>query len=86
MPSFHPKNIVIITEEEQNLFLLKVYRPYVQSVVDHINRRMESTDLNSAMSIFDTRHIPTEHRLADYGIEKIRTLINFYSVTQRIQF
>ena len=58
----------------------------MQSVVDHINRRMESTDLISAMSIFDPRHLPTEDKLADYGIEKIRTLNNFYSVAQRIQF
>ena len=79
------KNIVV-TEEEKNLFLHKVYRPYMQSVVDHINRRMESTDLISAMSVFDPRHLPTEDKLAGYGIEKIRTLINFYSVAQRIQF
>ena len=52
------KNIVV-TEEEKNLFLHKVYPPYGQSVVDHINRRMESTDLISAMSIFDPRHLPT---------------------------
>ena len=58
-----------------------------KSVVDHINRsRMESTDLISAVSIFDPRHLQTEDKLADYGIEKIRTLSNFYSVAQRIQF
>ena len=79
------KNIVV-TEEEKNLFLHKVYRRYVQSVVDHINRRMESTDLISAMSIFDPRHLPTDDKLADYDIEKIRPLIIFYSVAQRIQF
>ena len=45
---------------------------------------MESTDLISAMSIFDPRH--TDNKLADYDIEKIRTLIIFYSVAQRIQF
>ena len=37
-----------------------------------------------AMSIFDPRH--TDDKLADYDIEKLRTLINFYSVAQRIQF
>ena len=79
------KNIVV-TEEEKNLFLHKVYRRYVQSIVDHINGRMESTDLISAMSIFDPQHLPTDDKLADYDIEKIRTLINFYSVAQRIQF
>ena len=77
------KNIVV-TEEEKKLFLHKVYRPFVQSVVDHINRRMESTDHISAMFTFDPRHLPTEDKLADYVIEKIRTLINFYSVAQRI--
>lgn len=80
------KNIVV-TEEEKDFFLRKVYRPYVQSVVDHLNGRMESTDLISAMSVFDPRHLPeTEYKLADYGIEKIRTLVNFYSVAQKIQF
>ena len=64
------KNIVV-TEEEKNLFLHKVYRRYVQSVVDHINRRMESTDLISAMAIFDPRHLPTDDKLAYYDIEKI---------------
>lgn len=58
----------------------------MQSVVDNISRRMESTYLISAMSIFDPRHLPTEDKLANYGIEKIRNLINFYSVAQRIQF
>ena len=38
------------------------------------------------MSIFDPRHLPTEDKLAEHGIEKIPTLINFYSVPQRIQF
>ena len=45
-------NNIVVTEKEKNLFLHRVYCPYVQSVVDHINRRMESTDLISAMSIF----------------------------------
>lgn len=45
-----------------------------------------STDPISAMSIFDPRHLPTESKLADYGTEKIQTIINFYSVAQRIQF
>ena len=38
------------------------------------------------MSIFDPRHLPTEDKLADNSIGKIRTLINFYSVAQMIQF
>ncbi len=82
------KNIMV-TEEEKAVFLQKVYRPYLQSVVDHINARMQSTDLISSMSVFDPRHLPdTEEELADldYGMEKIRTLINFYSVAQRAEF
>ena len=70
----------MVTEEEKNLFLHKVYRPYVQSVVDHIIL-MEgwSLQVSSLLSIFDPRHLPTEDKLADYGIEKIRTLINLVS-------
>ena len=36
----------------------KVYRPYLESVVDHVNGRMESTDLISAMCIYDPRNLP----------------------------
>ena len=52
-----------------------VYRPYLQSVIDHINGRMESTDLISYMSVFDPHQLPgTEKELTelDYGIEKMK--------------
>ena len=42
---------------------------------------MESNDLTSSMSVFDPRHLP--HTKEDYGMEKMRTLINIYSVAQR---
>ena len=42
---------IAVTEEEKATFLQKVYCPYLQSVIDHINQRMESTDPISSMSI-----------------------------------
>ena len=73
-------------EEEKSAFHHKVYRPYLQSVIDHITARMESNDLISSMSVFDPRHLPdTEEELSDYSMEKMRTLINFYSVAQRVE-
>ena len=48
----------MVSEEEKSEFLIKVYQPYLQSVIDHINVRMESTELISAMSVFDLRHLP----------------------------
>ena len=81
------KNIVIM-EEEKIQFLQTVYRPYIQSVIDHIRNRMECTDLVSAMSVFDPRHLPkTELQLSpNYGMEKLKMLINYYSVIQHVNF
>ena len=77
---------IVVTEDEKAAFLQDVYRPHLQSVIDHINGRMESNDLISSMSVFDPRHLPdTEDKLPDYGIEKMKMLINFYSVAQRVQ-
>ena len=74
---------IVVKEEDKSAFLRKVYCPYLQSVIDHINARMESNDLISSMSVFDPRHLPdTEKELSNYGMEKIRTLLNFYGVTQ----
>ena len=78
---------IVVTEEEKAGFLQKVYRPYLQSVIDHINGRMESTDFLSSMSVFDPRHLPnSEERLNNYGEEKIRILIDFYGIAQRAYF
>ena len=39
---------ILVREEDKSAFLQKVYRqPYLQSVIDHINVRMESNDLIS---------------------------------------
>ena len=42
---------IAVTDEEKAAFVEKVYRPYLQSVTDHINGRMESTGLVSSMSV-----------------------------------
>ena len=62
-------------------------RVYLQSVIDHINGQMETTDLISLMSVFDPCHLlDKEEQVSNYGMEKMRTLINFYSIAQRLQF
>lgn len=67
----------------------KVYRPYLQSVIDHLSGRMESTDLISSLSVFDPHQLPgSEKELteSDYGTEKMKTLISFYGCVQKVTF
>ena len=78
-----------VTDVKKTDFERNVYRPYLQSVIDHINGRMESTDLISSMSVFDPRQLPgTEKELteSDYGIEKMKNLTSFYGCVQKITF
>ena len=80
---------VEVTDVKKTNFERNVYRPYLQSVIDHINRRMESTDLISSMSVFDPHQLPgTEKELTelDYGIEKMKNLTSFYGCVQKITF
>ena len=80
------KNIVL-TDAMKAEFLQRVYRPYLQSVIDHINGRLESTDLVSSMSVFDSRHFPDiEKNWLTMGTEKIQTLISFYCSVQEVHF
>ena len=73
--------------DEKVSFLSKVYRPYIQSVIDHISNRMESCDIFSAFSIFDPVHIPdSEESLSLYGLEKLCTLTTFYGSEQKVFF
>lgn len=62
-----------VTKEEKSRFIEKVYKPYIQSVVDHISERMKSTDLISSIVIFDPRHLPASQKelsQSDYGTVK----------------
>ena len=81
------KKSIVINEEDKTRFLQSIYRPYLQSVIDHINARMGSTDLISAMSVFDPNHLPdSEDKLPDYGMDKILELTDFYGAVQKVQY
>lgn len=78
---------IAVTETMKTHFLQEVYRPYLQSVIDHIRGRIECTDLISSMAVFDPRHLPDdEDNLSDYGMDKINTLTAFYGFVQEVQF
>ena len=80
------RNIVISDEEEQQ-FMMQVYHPYIQSVIDCISSRLKSSDLVSAFSIFDPRHLPgKEEELAMYDVETLQKLTNFYGKEQRVTY
>ena len=80
------KNIDL-TESMKIQFLQKVYCPNIQSVIDHISERLESTDLIASISVFDPHHLPEdENKLSDYGTDKVKTLTNFYGCVQEVHF
>ena len=56
-------------------------------MIDHISSRIESSDIFSAFSIFDPIHLPdSEESLSTYGMEKLRTLTDFYGKEQTLSF
>ena len=56
-------------------------------MIDHISSRMESSDIFSAFSILDPIHLPdSEESLSTYGMEKLRTLTDFYGKEQTLSF
>ena len=76
---------IVISEEEEQQFMMQVYRPYIQSIIDRISSRLKSSDLVSAFSIFDPRHLPgKEEELATYGVETLQKLTDFYGKEQRV--
>ena len=56
--SLHGSKKIVVKNEEKVSFLQRVYRPYIQSVIDHINARVESTHFILSMSVFDPCHLP----------------------------
>lgn len=45
---------IIITEPDRENFISNTYRPYIQSVIDHIsNCRLQSSDIYLCFSMFD---------------------------------
>ena len=80
------RNIVVSQANEDN-FSDKVYRPYIQSIIDHITSRLRSSDVFSAFAIFNPSNLPkTEDSLPLYGEEKLQILTNFYGTPQSVTF
>ena len=81
---------VSVSEADKTSFLSRIYRPYIATECDiiyHISSRMESSDIFSAFSIFDPIHLPdSEESLSIYGMEKLRTLTDFYGKEQTLSF
>ncbi len=76
-----------ITEFDKETFIQTVYKPYIQSVIDHITSRMRSSDVFSAYSIFNPRHLPEEEKnLSTYGSEELELLTNYYGKPQTVSF
>ena len=78
---------ILITEDEKEEFMQKVYRPYIQSVTDHISNRLKSSDVYAYFSVFDPRLLPDkEEDLSSYGESKLQALIDFYGSVQSMSF
>ena len=81
------KHNILITEDEKEEFMQKVYHPYIQSVIDHISNRLKSSDVYSCFSVFDPRLLPDkEENLSCYGESKLQALIDFYGSAQCVSF
>ena len=64
---------IAVTDELMAAFVVKVYHQYLQSVINHINGGMESTELISSMSVFGPCHLPSkEKELSNFGMEKMK--------------
>ena len=69
---------------EKDSFLQNRYTS--TSVIDHINSRLESSDLVSSIS-FDPQHLPdTEEELSSYGDQKVTTSLKFCALPQEVLF
>ena len=78
---------VLVTEVEKELFIVKTYAPYIQSVIERISKRLKSSDVYSCFSLFDPHLLPeNEDDLSRYGMSKLQTLIEFYGREQRVTF
>ena len=78
---------ITVTESDKESFVKSVYRPYIQSIIDHIYSRMKSSDIFSAFSVFSLLHIPDkEEDLSTYGTKELRTLTSFYGMPHCVSF
>ena len=78
---------IAVSETNQDNFIANVYRPYIQSVIDHIRTRLQSSDVFSAFSVFDPSNLPdSEESLSSYGMDTISVLTDFYGRDQQVKF
>ena len=76
-----------VSDNDQDYFITNVYRPYNQSVIDHIRTRLRSSDVFSAFSIFDPSNLPnSKESLSSYGMDTISVLTDFYGKEQQVKF
>ena len=60
---------IVPTEAEKGQFMARIFKPYIQSVIDNITKRLESSELYSCFSIFDPKLLPKNAAdLSEYGI------------------
>ena len=78
---------ISIAEDEKEEFMLKVYRPYIQSVIDHVSTRLRSSDVYSCFSVFDPQFLPAnEGELSSYGEPEMKVLTDFCGRAQSVSF
>ena len=78
---------IVPTEAEKGQFMARIFKPYIQSVIDNITKRLESSELYSCFSIFDPKLLPKNVAdLSEYGILKLQKLIDFYGQQQSVTF
>ena len=78
---------ISIAEDEKEEFMRKVYRPYIQSVIDHVSTRLRSSDVYSCFSVFDPQFLPAnEGELSSYGESEMQVLTDFYGRAQSVSF
>ena len=78
---------IIVSESDQDAFLHRVYHPYIQSVIDHITSRLQSSGVFSAFSVFDPSNLPdSEESLTFYGTENIKYLLTSMVMSSKSLF
>lgn len=48
---------IVVPENEKDTFLSGIYHPYIQSGIDHIRVRLDSTDVVAAFSVFSPTNL-----------------------------
>ena len=78
---------ILIAEDEKEEFM-QVYRPYIQSVIDHVSTRLRSSNVYSCFSVFNPQSFlpANEGELSSYGESEMQVLTDFYGRAQSVSF